>query len=52
MVLLWLKLVCVLDVFLCFLSLMYAVILLPDSSGNRVATYWEIAAHTTYNMLS
>ena len=37
--------------FVCCLSLMYVLIFLV-SSGNRVAAYWGIAAHSAYDMFS
>ena len=37
-------------VFLCCLNLMYVFIVLVIGSGNRVAAYREIAAHSAYDM--
>ena len=36
--------------FLCCLNLLYVFIVLVIGSGNRVAAYWEIAAHSAYDV--
>ena len=36
---------------MCCLNLMY-VLIFKLSSGNCVAAYWEIAAHSAYDMFS